>query len=152
VDVYFSAGVPDVDESLVRFKSKKGTTFSRAVLQAARARLQPLRATMHATATHDDSKGQYFWVWGALLVLTAIEVVLGYKQIFSPLRMLEVLLILSVIKSALIIGYFMHLKFEKALMRWLLVISVTACFIIMYFFFFPDADRVQPPPNGVGIQ
>ena len=36
-------------------------------------------AATHA-ATHDDSKGQYFWVWGALLVLTAIEVVLGYKQ------------------------------------------------------------------------
>jgi len=27
-------------------------------------------------------------------------------------------------------------------MRWMLVISVTACFIIMYFFFFPDADRI----------
>jgi caa(3)-type oxidase subunit IV len=97
---------------------------------------------MHDTATHDDSKGQYFWVWGALLVLTAIEVVLAYKQVFQPVRMLEILLFLSVIKSALIIGYFMHLKFEKALMRWLLVISVTACFIIMYYFFFPDADRI----------
>ena len=75
-------------------------------------------------ATHDDSKGQYFWVWGALLVLTAVEVVLGYKQIFEPVRMLEALLVLSIIKSALIIGYFMHLKFEKALMRWMLVLSV----------------------------
>ena len=56
--------------------------------------------------------------------------------------MLQVLLLLSIVKSALIIGYFMHLKFEKAIMRWLLVISVTGCFIIMYFFFFPDADRV----------
>jgi len=97
---------------------------------------------MHDAATHDDSKGQYFWVWAALLVLTAIEVVLGYKQMFAAARMLEILLFLSVIKSALIIGYFMHLKFETALMRWLLVISVTACFIIMYFFFFPDADRI----------
>ena len=97
---------------------------------------------MHDTATHDDSKSQYFWVWGALLVLTAIEVVLAYKQVFTAVHMLEILLILSVIKSALIIGYFMHLKFERALMRWLLVISVTACFVIMYFFFFPDADRV----------
>jgi len=97
---------------------------------------------MHDTTAHDDSKGQYFWVWGALLVLTGIEVVLGYKQIFEPVRMLEVLLILSIIKSALIIGYFMHLKFEKAIMRWMLVISVTACFVIMYFFFFPDADRI----------
>ena len=98
---------------------------------------------MHDTATHDDSKGQYFWVWGALLVLTAIEVWLGYKQVFQPVRVLEVLIMLSVIKSALIIGYFMHLKFEKALMRWLLMASVVACFIIMYFFFFPDADRVR---------
>jgi cytochrome c oxidase subunit IV len=53
-----------------------------------------------------------------------------------------VLLVLSVIKSALIIGYFMHLKFEKPIMRWLLVLSVVGCFIIMYFFFFPDAGRV----------
>ena len=97
---------------------------------------------MSNAATHDDSKGQYFWVWGALLVLTAIEVWLGYNQKFSAVRMLEILLILSVIKSALIIGYFMHLKFEKALMRWMLVISVAACFIIMYFFFFPDAGRI----------
>lgn len=98
---------------------------------------------MHDTATHDDSKGQYFWVWGALLVLTAIEVALGYNnQIMSAAHMLQVLLILSIIKSALIIGYFMHLKFEKALMRWLLVISVSACFVIMYFFFFPDAGRI----------
>ena len=107
---------------------------------------------MHDVAMHDDSKGQYFWVWGALLILTAIEVVLGYKQAFTPLRMLEVLLLLSVIKSALIIGYFMHLKFETPLMRWILVLSVTTCFVIMYFFFFPDADRVQPPPSGVGIE
>ena len=108
---------------------------------------------MHDIAKHDDSKGQYFWVWGGLLLLTAVEVWLGYNnQIMSAVHMLEVLLILSIIKSALIIGWFMHLKFETALMRWLIVVSVVACFIIMYFFFFPDADRVQPPPSGVGIQ
>jgi len=37
----------------------------------------------------------------------------GYRQIFEPVRMLEALLILSVIKSALIIAYFMHLKLRK---------------------------------------
>ena len=98
---------------------------------------------MHDTATHSDSKAQYFWVWGALLVLTAVEVVLGYKQVLEPVRMLQVLILLSVIKSALIIGYFMHLKFERAIMRWMLTFSVVACFIIMYFFFFPDAGRVR---------
>ena len=98
---------------------------------------------MHDVAKHADSKGQYFWVWGALLVLTGVEVWLGYNQFFKdPRQMLEVLMILSIIKSALIIAYFMHLKFEKAIMRWMIVISVTGCFVIMYFFFFPDADRV----------
>ena len=98
---------------------------------------------MHDIAKHDDSKGQYFWVWGALLILTAIEVALGYKQVFSAVRMLEALLLLSVIKSALIIGYFMHMKFETALMRWMITLSVISCFIIMYFFFFPDANRIM---------
>jgi caa(3)-type oxidase subunit IV len=97
---------------------------------------------MHDVATHDDSKAQYFWVWGALLVLTGVEVWLGYRQVFEPVRMLEVLLVLSVIKSVLIIAYFMHLKYEKPIMRWLLMASVTGCFVIMFFFFFPDADRI----------
>jgi caa(3)-type oxidase subunit IV len=97
---------------------------------------------MHDVAKHDDSKAQYFWVWAALLVLTAVEVWLGYRQIFKPVRMLQVLLVLSVIKSALIIGYFMHLKFEKPVMRWMLVLAVVGCFVIMYMFFFPDAGRI----------
>jgi len=43
-------------------------------------------------------------VWGALLVLTGVEVWLGYRQIFEPVRMLEALAdIVPVIKSALII-------------------------------------------------
>jgi caa(3)-type oxidase subunit IV len=93
-------------------------------------------------AAHGDSKGQYFWVWGALLLLTAVEVVLAYKQILKPVRMLEVLLVLSVIKAGLITMYFMHLKSELPRMRWLLTISVTACFFLMWAFFFRDADRI----------
>ncbi len=96
---------------------------------------------MHDVAKHDDAKGQYFWVWGALLILTAIEVVLGYKQVFTAVRMLEVLLLLSVIKSALIIGYFMHLKFEIARMKWILMVALVACLCLM-FTFFADAFRI----------
>jgi cytochrome c oxidase subunit IV len=97
---------------------------------------------MHDVAMHDDSKTQYLWVWGALLVLTAVEVALAYNQVFQPVAMLEVLLGLSIIKSAFIVAYFMHLKFESPLMRWMLVISVIGLFVIMYCFFFPDAGRI----------
>jgi cytochrome c oxidase subunit IV len=98
---------------------------------------------MHdATAAHGETKGTYLWVWGALLLLTAVEVVLAYKQVLQPVRMLEVLLVLSVVKAALIVLYFMHLKSEIRAMRWLLTISVTGCFVLMWVFFFPDANRI----------
>ena len=92
--------------------------------------------------THTESKMQYLWVWGALLILTAVEVVLAYKQVLQPVQMLEVLLVLSVIKAGLITMYFMHLKGELPAMRWLLIIAVTACFALMWIFFFRDADRI----------
>ena len=97
----------------------------------------------HDAATHDDGKGQYFWVWGALLVLTAIEVVLGYKQIFEPVRMLEVLLVLSIIKSALIMSYFMHLRFERLGLFLILVPAMVFCICMMLIMFYPDSIRLM---------
>ena len=95
-----------------------------------------------AVATHhDESKTPYFWVWGALLVLTGVEVILAYEQVFTPLHMLEVLMGLSVVKSAMIIGYFMHLKFEIARMKWVLMVALVVCLTLM-FVFFADAFRI----------
>ena len=97
---------------------------------------------MHTVAdTHDEGKGQYFWVWGALLLLTAVEVVLAYRQVFQPVQMLEALMILSVIKSALIIGWFMHLKYEIAAMKWVMMVAVCICLSLMCVFF-ADAQRI----------
>jgi len=97
---------------------------------------------MHDVAVHhDEGKGQYLWVWGALLLLTAVEVVLAYKRVFEPIQMLEALMILSIIKSALIIGYFMHLKYEIAAMKWVMMTAVVACLCLMCIFF-PDAFRI----------
>jgi len=97
---------------------------------------------MHTVAAHhDESKSQYFWVWGVLLLLTAVEVVLAYKQFFQPVQMLEALIVLSIIKSALIIGYFMHLKYEIASMKWVMMTAVVACLCLM-FIFFVDAFRI----------
>src|SRR2546426_9969622 len=85
-------------------------------------------------------KGQFFWVWGALLVMTAIEVYLTYQNM-QPVKMLTILMGLSLIKAALIIGFFMHLRNEISRMKWLTMCSVVACLILMTIFFFPDAHR-----------
>jgi caa(3)-type oxidase subunit IV len=92
-------------------------------------------------AVHEESKSPYYFVWVALLVLTAVEVALAYNQVFAPERMLEVLMGLSVIKSALIIGYFMHLKFEIARMKWVMMVALVVCLTLM-FVFFADAFRI----------
>jgi caa(3)-type oxidase subunit IV len=86
------------------------------------------------------SRPQFFYVWGALLVITAIEVYLGYQNM-EPRRMLTMLMGLSIIKAALIIGYFMHLKFEISRMRWLTMCSLVFC-LAMMMVFFPDALRI----------
>lgn len=104
---------------------------------------------MHdVSAIHDESKTQYYWVWGGLLVLTAVEVFLAYEQVFSPLKMLLILLGLSVIKAALIILYFMHLKFETRRMRYVLMVAGVVCLGLMSMFF---ADAVRILRLGVKI-
>ena len=51
-------------------------------------------------------------VWTWLLILTGVEVFLAYKQVGLAL-MLILLMGFSIVKAALIVAYFMHLRFEK---------------------------------------
>jgi cytochrome c oxidase subunit IV len=85
-------------------------------------------------------KGQFLWVWVALLMMTAIEVYLTYQNM-PPVRMLTILMGLSLIKAALIIGFFMHMKYEMSRMKWLTMCSLVACLALMMIFF-PDALRI----------
>src|SRR5438270_13470632 len=50
------------------------------------------------------------WVW--LLLLTGLEVFLGYIHL-PVVYMLVILMGASIIKAALIVAYFMHLRFER---------------------------------------
>jgi cytochrome c oxidase subunit IV len=96
----------------------------------------------HVAEQHrHHKKALFFWVWGALLVMTALEVYLTYQNM-EPKRMLVILMGLSLIKAALIIGFFMHLKYEVSRMKWLTMCSVVGCLILMTIFFFPDAFRI----------
>ena len=77
------------------------------------------------------------WVW--LLVLTLAEIVLAYRPM-AILFMLTILLGLSIIKAALIVAYFMHLKFERLSLILTIVPMLVIC-ICLLFVFFPDSFR-----------
>ena len=71
-----------------------------------------------------------------------IEVVLAYVHVFPRAGMLVILLILSLVKAALIVSYFMHLRFEKASLVLSLVPAVVVV-IALLFMFFPDSFRLN---------
>ncbi len=77
------------------------------------------------------------WLW--LVALTGVEVFLGYMTL--PIHfMLVVLMGLSIIKAALIVAYFMHLKFERLSLILTIVPMLVIC-ICLLFVFFPDSFR-----------
>jgi cytochrome c oxidase subunit 4 len=79
-------------------------------------------------------------VWFWLLALTAVEVFLGYEQLELKL-MLVLLLGLSVVKAALIIAYFMHLRYERASMAAILMPALIMVIVLMNIFL-PDSLRL----------
>ena len=90
--------------------------------------------------------GTFAKVWLALLAMTGIEVFLAYEQV-GVLLMLTILVGLSVIKAALIIAYFMHLKFERLSLFLTLFPMLILCILLMLMFL-GDATRLpsmRPP-------
>ena len=96
---------------------------------------------MSAEHTHAEGTTRVFLiVWFWLLALTAVEVFLGYKQLELKL-MLVMLLGLSVVKAALIIAYFMHLRYEKPSMAAVLMPALVIVIVLMNVFL-PDSLRL----------
>lgn len=111
----------------------------------------------HAEEHFAGTNKLFISIWGWLVALTLVEILLAYKPMPIHL-MLIVLLGLSIIKAALIVAYFMHLKFERLSLILTIVPMLIVC-IMLLFVFFPDSFRssdlryrfkeespVAPPP------
>ena len=90
---------------------------------------------------HGGSDRQNTYVWGALLGLTAFEVFLAYIQVPITL-MLIILMGASIIKAALIVAYFMHLKFEQ-LSLILTIVPTLVVLLCLFAILFPDSFRLH---------
>lgn len=92
-------------------------------------------------AEHGGSNRENVIVWGALLGLTAVEVFLAYIQINVTL-MLIILMGASIVKAALIVAYFMHLKFER-LSLILTIVPTLVVLLCLFAILFPDSFRLR---------
>src|SRR3982751_3276365 len=110
------------------------------------------RMSAHAEEHFAGSNKLFTSIWVWLLLLTLIEIFLAYRPMATVI-MLTILLGLSIIKAALIVAYFMHLKFERLSLVLTIVPMLVIC-ICLLFVFFPDSFRSaglrykyqEPPP------
>jgi cytochrome c oxidase subunit 4 len=86
------------------------------------------------------SKKLFLYVWFWLLALTGVEVYLAYIHLGVKL-MLTLLMGLSIVKAALIISYFMHLRFERRSLA-LTLMPAMVMVIVLLFLMFPDSLRL----------
>ena len=94
-----------------------------------------------AHEAHGGSNRQNVIIWGGLLALTAMEVFLAYIQLNITL-MLIILMGASIIKAALIVAYFMHLKFER-LSLILTIVPTIVVLLCLFAVLFPDSFRAH---------
>lgn len=83
----------------------------------------------------------FYQVWFWLLLLTVVEVILAYRHL-GVLLMLIILLGLSIMKAALIMAYFMHMRFER-LSLFLTLVPALVVLICLMFISFPDSFRIH---------
>jgi caa(3)-type oxidase subunit IV len=95
----------------------------------------------HAEEVHGASVGTNVAIWIGLVGITFLEVFLAYEQL-QPSVMLTILVILSLVKAAMIMSFFMHLKYEKFSLVLLLIPATIFCICMMFIFFFPEAFRL----------
>ncbi|HKV40322.1 MAG TPA: cytochrome C oxidase subunit IV family protein [Blastocatellia bacterium] len=90
---------------------------------------------------HGATTSTFLWVWIALIAITFFEVFLAYKDI-DKIVMVIVLMGGSIVKAALIMAYFMHLKFERLTLVLTLVPAMVVC-LSLFAIFFPDSKRAH---------
>jgi cytochrome c oxidase subunit 4 len=97
----------------------------------------------HESEAHAPGTTRLFafvWIW--LVAITGFEVFLAYLRL-RPELMLGLLVVLSMVKAALIVSYFMHLKYEKLSLALILVPSTLFCICMIIIFFMPDGLRAM---------
>ncbi len=106
----------------------------------------------HKNGQHGASIPAYMLVAAILVVVTALEVGLFYLDVIGEL-MVTVMIVLSILKFGLVVGYFMHLKFEAPIFTYFflggvfLAIAISLAFLTLFTNFdIGDPNVAHTPP------
>jgi cytochrome c oxidase subunit 4 len=81
----------------------------------------------------------YAWIWIVLLMFTGVTVAvsrmhLGAWSVFAAL-------VIASCKALLVLYFYMHLKYEKAMFQYMFLVAIMILFIFIGFTFFDVAYR-----------
>ena len=83
---------------------------------------------------------RYIVIWLGLLAIVALEVMLALLRVPTGL-LLAGLLVLALIEAALGLLYFMHLRYERRVFVWSIILAVVITVVLMDHIWF-DAVRL----------
>ncbi len=75
------------------------------------------------------TEGKYIQIALFLAFITAVEVLVYYVESLED-YLVAILLTLSIIKFAIVVGYFMHLRFDSRLFRRLFVLGLSLALFV----------------------
>ena len=93
----------------------------------------------HAEEQHHVPYRVYFFVWAALLVLTAVTVAVSYVDMKNVIVLTAMLI--ATTKSMLVVLYFMHIRFEKPIFSVMILAAMLTYGIFVVLTFVDYANR-----------
>ena len=111
--------------------------------------------TMAQGLTVEQIKKEYFKVFFALLLFTAITVGAAYVHFGAHWLNILVGVVIAAIKSAMVIWIFMHIKFDNKYLRAMIVVPLFFSIVMMFALtqletFPPDSKEVTPIEHHEG--
>ena len=85
--------------------------------------------TAHATEAHPSNR-TYVMIAVILGILTAMEVMVFYVEALAPL-LVPILMVLMLVKFGLVVGFFMHLKFDNRILSGVFGWGLLIAFLIL---------------------
>ena len=88
---------------------------------------EAVSATQAAGTEEHAVRRPYVYVFVALAVITLIEVYVSGLGFLANVERITLLIVMSVTKGSLVVGYYMHLRYEP---RWLMLIPFGALALV----------------------
>jgi cytochrome c oxidase subunit IV len=103
-----------------------------------------------AHAEH-PSEGQYWKIFFLLFAVTAVEVALYYWELPGPVHINNAALgALAILKFVVVVGYFMHLKFDNPILRRLFVMGIVLAVLVYVAYLLSMGVFIDPPEERQG--